>query len=122
MTNFRRYDLQKQYEIYIYGNQIREPPAVYLAEAFAMEGRAVVGMLQEKLLTASDDLTVTNIVVVFGWISFLKSYDVAANKNLVDILADKIGHVRDPYLKQTCKREMAKIVGGSASQQESGNH
>jgi len=56
--------LEKQYAIYVCGNQYLEPPATYFAEPFALEGGRIVGYLKDKLSRASDDGTIRDVVSV----------------------------------------------------------
>jgi len=40
-----RYSFNEQYAIYLYGNQVQHPPAIYLADPFASQGKSIVLLL-----------------------------------------------------------------------------
>jgi len=108
-NDFSNYDIDKQYAIYICGNQFVHPPMLYLAELFAKEGNKVVGYLKLKLLDANDDLTIRDLVLVFNEMSRLKSYDVANDDELMHLVSQKVEGMKDPGWKQTTQEMVAEI-------------
>jgi hypothetical protein len=108
-TDFSNYDIDKQYAIYICGNQFVHPPMIYLGELFAREGNKVVAFLKSKLLEANDDLTVRDLVLVFSEMSRLKTYDVANDGELMYLISERVGGMKDPGWKQTTQEMVAEI-------------
>ena len=49
VTQFKKYSLEEQYELFVFGNKIVHPPATYLAYPFAQRGAAIIPFLREKL-------------------------------------------------------------------------
>jgi hypothetical protein len=45
---FKNYSLDEQYNLYIWGNQVVHPPAMYLAKPFAQQGPTIVPFLMKK--------------------------------------------------------------------------
>lgn len=87
---FVRLSRETQYEMFICGQQRIEPPATFLARAFASEGPAVVPLLAEKLRTSPNDLTTRDIVAVFQAMALTGSYEVRANASLLHLLREKV--------------------------------
>ncbi len=109
ITQFSAADLDKQYAIYICGNQNLEPPAIYLAEPFAREGAGVVGFLKQKLLQANDDGTVRDIVLVFTEMSRKRTYDVAGDGNLMRVVDDRVAAMKDEGSKRLVQQNVKEI-------------
>jgi len=82
IDDFTSNTLAEQYNIYICGNQYREPPTLYLADPFASEGARAAAFLRERLAKARDDLTIRDIVIVFREMKRQHSYDVAGDEQL----------------------------------------
>lgn len=109
IADFDKLDVESQYAAFICGNQEREPPAIYLAKAFANEGGAVVGFLKAKLATARGDLTIHDIVLVFQHMSRGKTYKVAGDIELMKVLEDAVARVKDPFWRQRCEQGLSEI-------------
>src|SRR5579863_2539267 len=84
-AEFQKYDIETQYKIYICG-QKREPPMFGLAAPLAREGGRIVPLLKAKLESADDDSTVQAIVYVFAEMNVLGTYNLAADKSLMEEL------------------------------------
>jgi hypothetical protein len=95
ISQFVAADLDKQYAIYICGNQYLEPPATYLAEPFAREGSDVVGFLKERLSQANDDDTIRDVVLVFAEMSRQRTYDVVGDGDLMRVIDDRVAAIKD---------------------------
>jgi hypothetical protein len=109
VAQFVAADLEKQYAIYICGNQYLEPPAMYLAKPFAREGSSAVGFLKTKLSQASDDGTIRDLVLVFEEMSKQRTYDVAGDGDLMGVIAASVGRVKDADWRQACERSLGEI-------------
>src|SRR5262245_31771868 len=94
MNEFGTLDVERQYAVFICGNQFMEPPTIELAGPFAKEGQAVVGFLKAKLAAARGDLTIRDILLVFEEMSKLKTYDVAADSDLMKVIELAVGKVK----------------------------
>jgi hypothetical protein len=97
---FSKYDVGKQYAIFICGNQYVHPPMMYLAELLAKEGGKVVAFLKMKLLAVKDDLTVRDLIFVFAEMNRLKTYNVAADHELMNLIVERLEGMKDPDWKQ----------------------
>jgi hypothetical protein len=103
--------VDKQYAIYICGNQYMHPPMIHLAEPFAKEGEKVVDFLKPRLLEASDDLIVRDIVLVFTWMARQKTYDVAGDSNLMRITEERVSQMKDPDWRRLSEQDLNEIRG-----------
>jgi hypothetical protein len=90
-------EFEEQYRLYIYGMR-REPPAMGLASLLAKRGANVVAPLEQKLRDASDELQIFDLVLVFSDMASLKTYDVAQDSTLADLLKTKVFSMKDPKL------------------------
>jgi hypothetical protein len=95
MQNFHALGLEKQYAVYICGNRLIHPPAMYLAESFAKEGAAVVPFLMHKLSSTRQDSTVRHIVYVFSEMQHFKTYDVNGDKKLMLLLVTRTAKIEN---------------------------
>jgi hypothetical protein len=109
LSEFAAADLEKQYAIYICGNEHLEPPATYLAESFAHEGARIVGFLKNKLSLASDDGTIRDVVLVFKEMSKQRTYNVAGDTDLMKVIAAAVDRVKDPFWKKTSEQSLGEI-------------
>jgi hypothetical protein len=109
ISQFVAADLEKQYAIYICGNQYLEPPATYLAEPFAREGAGIVGFLKNKLSLASDDGTIRDVVLVFKEMSRQRTYNVAGDTELMKVITEAVDRVKDPFWKKTSEQFLGEI-------------
>lgn len=110
VTAFTNYDLATQYAIFICGNQFRHPPATYFAGPFAQQGERAVPFLKERLLGATDDLTIRDIVLVFSEMSRQKTYNVAGDQELVRIMLMTVSKMRDKDWKRMTQESLNETV------------
>jgi len=113
ISTFKSYDLENQYIIFICGNQVVHPPAIYLAEPFAKQGSAIVPFLKVKLAQANDDLTIRDIVLVFAEMGRQHSYNVSKDVDLVKVITGKVGGMHDPDWKAAAQGNVNKILEAS---------
>jgi hypothetical protein len=109
IAQFVAADLEKQYAIYICGNQYLEPPATYLAEPFAREGGRIVGFLKDKLVRASDDGTIRDVVLVFKEMSRQRTYNVGGDSELMKVVDDRVAAMKDVDWKRLVERQVKEI-------------
>jgi len=109
IDDFSDYNVEKQYAIFICGNQYMHPPMLHLAEPFAREGEKIVPFLKARLLEADDDLTVRDIVLVFNWMAREKTYDVAGDGDLMKILQAKINSMKDADWRRLSEQNLDEI-------------
>lgn len=109
MRHFRQYRVTEQYDLFIYGNQFRHPPAQYLAQCFALNGIEGVDLLRVKLREASDDLTIRDITKLLKEIDAMRMYDVAGDHELMTSLGMQVQHMKDPGWKALVTEMIAKI-------------
>jgi hypothetical protein len=109
MQNFRSLDLDKQYAVYICGNRVIHPPALYLAETFAREGAVAVPFLKQKLLATKKDTTVRHIIDVFNQMQYFKTYDVAADTDLMSAIVTRAEKIDNKEWREYTKRNIRQI-------------
>lgn len=107
-AEFQKYDLETHYKIYICG-QKREPPMLGLASPLAREGGRIVPFLKAKLESADDDSTVEDIVYVFAEMNVRGTYDLAADKSLMEELRLKVSRVKDPAWQNMIEKNLPEI-------------
>lgn len=95
MQLFHTFTIEKQYAVYICGNRLIHPPAMYLAESFAKEGAIAVPFLEEKLLATKQDTTVRHITYVFSEMQHFKTYDVNGDKRLMAVLVSRVEKIKN---------------------------
>jgi hypothetical protein len=66
--------------------------------------------LEAKLEAADDDLTIRDILLVFVAMSQLETYDVPANKPLMQELLEKSGAINDPSWAIVAQDDMHEIT------------
>jgi hypothetical protein len=107
-AEFQKYDIETQYKIYICG-QKREPPMLGLASPLAREGGRIVPLLKAKLESADDDSTVQAIVYVFAEMNVRGTYDLAADKSLIEELRLKVSRIKDPAWQNMIEENLPEI-------------
>jgi len=115
---FRQRDVQDQLDLFFFGNQVRHPPALYLAQCFALNGTPAVELLRSKLKEDIDDLTVRDIAMLLSTIDAMGKYDVAADSQLMALLKQRIVKMRDDGWRDTAERKM-KSIGNERSENAS---
>jgi len=111
LKEFPNYDLETQYTLYIYGCQVREPPAIYLAEVFAGGGQPSAALLSRKLAQANDDLTIRDIVQVFYWMNRLRDYDLRDDVTLQELMRQKVSSMTEPDWKRMAQEDLLEENG-----------
>jgi hypothetical protein len=106
---FRQHTLQDQLGLFFFGNQVRHPPALYLAQCFALNGAPAVELLRAKLKVESNDLTVRDIAMLLATIDAMGKYDVAGDAQLMAALRSRVTQMRDDGWRDTAEREIASI-------------
>ncbi|HXM19606.1 MAG TPA: hypothetical protein VN934_12490 [Candidatus Tumulicola sp.] len=107
MLTFKSYSLDDQYAIFLYGNQVLEPPAIQLATAFGAEGQQVVPYLSAHLERTSRDLTVRDLVFVFREMDRQRAYNVGKDTTLMNLLREAVSKMKDPVWKRIAERDLA---------------
>ena len=107
ISAFPRYSFDDQYAIYLYGNQVQHPPAIYLADPFAARGQSIVLPLSDRLKAATDDLTIRDIVMVFSAMSRDKTYNVSGDERLMKLLRESAERMKQSGWKQIVEKEIS---------------
>lgn len=105
----KNYSLENQYGIYLFGNQIRHPPALYLARCFGLNGRPAVELLSLKLDMELDDLTVRDIAMLLATIDSIGKYDVVGDVSLMAKLRVQVAKMTDAGWRDTAERMVVDI-------------
>jgi len=88
-TQFKNYSLDEQYQLLIYGNQVKYPPDLRLVEWFAEEGPRIIPFLSAKLNATQNEKTICNIMHVFSDIALSERYDFSNDQELLALLDQK---------------------------------
>jgi hypothetical protein len=115
MAQFAAADLEKQYAIYICGNQWLHPPELELADAFARGGGKVVRLLKSKLSPTIDDVTIRDVVMVLAQMSRQRTYDVAGDSELMRTIDKRVLAMKSPYWKSIVKEDLREIRAAHAA-------
>lgn len=94
VRQFKNYSLEEQYELFIFGNQVVHPPAIYLDSPFAEQGPIIVPFLKMKLEAAKDEATIRDIALIFSEVARLKLYDFSKDTELMKLLEHKINNMQ----------------------------
>ena len=100
IQEFRKHNLDEQYDLYLWGCQVIHPPELCLARPLAENGPAVVPFLTRKLESARDEDTVRDIALVLSDVAELKLYDFSKNPKLMELL-DRKAHAMQGSCKAT---------------------
>jgi hypothetical protein len=114
LASFNEYPIDQQYAIYLYGNQVLHPPALYLADALAANGQTIVAPLSDRLAASENDQTIRDLVMVFSAMNRLKSYDVARDASLMRRLTEATARMRETEWKRIVERELATLQYGES--------
>lgn len=109
MRTFRQHPLADQLNLYFFGNQVREPPAIYLARCFALSGKPAVDLLRSKLEVPNDDLTVRDISALLAAIDSMGEYDVSKDAQLMDALKAQVASMHDERWRETAEKKITSI-------------
>jgi DNA topoisomerase IA len=107
ISTFPRYSFDDQYAIYLFGNQVQHPPAIYLADPFAARGQSIVLALSDRLKAATYDLTIRDIVMVFSAMSRDKTYNVVGDERLMKLLRESAKRMKKSGWKQIVEKEIS---------------
>jgi hypothetical protein len=110
IRTFRSYDLESQYEIFLCGNDVVHPPALYLAEPFGEEGAAAVPLLKAKLANAKGDLVIRDIIVVFREMKQRGTYDFSKDRELSELMIEKVRGMRYQGWKTIVQTDLNEIL------------
>jgi hypothetical protein len=80
-----------------------------LVAPLAREGGRIVPLLKAKLESTNDDSTVEAIIYVFKEMNDLGTYDVAADKSLMEELRLKVSGIKDPAWQIMTERNFHEI-------------
>jgi hypothetical protein len=115
LAQFADADLDKQYAIYICGNQYLEPPATYFARLLAREGGKVVGFLKKKLSQANDDGTIRDVIAVFAEMNGQKTYAVSDDQELMKLMTGSVARMRDDGWRRITEGMVSEIQSETAT-------
>jgi hypothetical protein len=108
-NDFSKLSVEKQYAIYICGNQVVHPPMMYLGELFAREGEKIIGFLKVKLRETDDDATIRDLVRLFSEMSRLGTYDVAKDDELMRLISVRLAGMKDPGWREVTEQMVNRI-------------
>ena len=103
IRQFKNYNLEEQYELFLFGNQVVHPPATYLDSPFAEQGPIVVPFLKMKLEATKDEATIRDIALIFSEVARLKLYDFSKDAELMSLLNQKVNNMQGIWKNSTLK-------------------
>ena len=113
VARLRQYPIPEQYQIFRYGNDRIEPPALELANPIAERGAQAVPFLFSKLNSERDDIDVRDIVLVFSVMAALRSYDVKSDVGLITKLESAVAGMSDKDWQSMCAAMLIRIKQSS---------
>lgn len=105
----RQHSLEEQLGLFFFGNQVRHPPAIYLADCFALNGASAVELLRSKIEEADSDLMVRDIVTLLATIDEMRQYDVAGDAQLMAALKTRAAQMKDSGWRDLAEEYIANI-------------
>ncbi len=78
-----KYSLEKQYKIFLYGNQVIHPPAKILANPIAKKGQQAIEYVLEQLKTSNNDLDFRDSLVIFDAVQRGDYYDICSDSRVI---------------------------------------
>jgi hypothetical protein len=116
LATFAEYSFDQQYAIYLYGNQVQHPPAIYLIDAFAANGQEIVAPLSARLAASDDDPTIRDLVMVFAAMNRQKKYNVAQDESLMRQLTEATSRMKETDWKKIVERELSTVRSGASQE------
>ena len=89
IRKFKNFGVDEQYSLFLYGNQVMHPPALYLARPFALNGLKAIPFLEAKLLATKSELTIRDISKLVLEIATLNQCDFPYDSDLVALLSKR---------------------------------
>lgn len=100
VADFKTYDLDHQYQLYICGVQYIEPAMMQYGWYIAARGKSAIPYLEERLAKVPNGKTAQNIIYVFYAMRQLGSYDVAGDSELMRQIDEAIGRISNAVTKE----------------------
>jgi hypothetical protein len=110
VTQFSHFDLNRQFVTYICGMRSIHPSTLYLVDAFAKEGRAAFPFLAKKLIETKTDASFRDILQIFGEMQRTKTYDAAAEKDLMIFMERRASEVQDKFWREYTEKLISDIL------------
>ncbi|WP_013207825.1 hypothetical protein [Ralstonia solanacearum] len=110
VKKFQGYNPDTQYELLIVGNQVVHPPALYLAEEFAKQGKSIIPFLRSKLAATKQESTVRDVVAVLAEMQRLGSYEVKCDASLMAFVEERVAGMQGQWKAAT--RHMLEEIQG----------
>ena len=111
IRQFKNYNLEEQYELFIFGNQVIHPPATYLDSPFAEQGPIVVPFLKMKLEATENEATIRDVALIFSEVARLKLYDFSKDAELMSLLNQKVNNMQGIW-KNSALKFLSEIQSG----------
>jgi len=108
IKHFNDYNLDEQYELFIFGNQVVHPPAIYLADLLAEQGPGIIPFLTAKLQATQDEITIRDIMTVFEYMAQRKVYDFTQDTELITLMEQRVNKM-DGLWKGTALEMLSNI-------------
>jgi hypothetical protein len=109
IQRLRQYSLPDQYKIFRYGMDHREPPDMGLAVPIADRGASAVPFLFNRLRESTDDLEVRDILLILETMAARRTYDVASDAMLMNILTNKVERASDMGWRDIDQKTLRRI-------------
>ena len=109
LVQFPTFDLDRQYVTYICGMRAIHPSTLYLVEPFAKEGKIAFPFLAKKLIETRRDASFRDILYIFSEMQHSKTYDVAAEKDLMLYMEKRASEIQDKFWRDYTQKLIAEI-------------
>ncbi len=103
IEKFKDYSIEEQYELFLFGNQVLHPPAIYLSRTFAEQDGDIIPFLKEKIEETDNEVTLRDIVSVFSEMATLKVYKFSDDPSLMMFLKSEANNMSGIWKETTLK-------------------
>lgn len=110
INDFAKHPVEKQFAIFVCGNQVIHPPPLYLVTPLANNGGGLVDLLIGELLEARDDLIIRDIVFIVSEMSRLRTYEARRNVRLMSIMEMRVKGMRNPDWKSVTEKMLGEVA------------
>jgi len=118
VAEFKRFDFEKQYAIFICGRQYTYSYAYEFDEPFALVAGKAIGFIKARLMEARDDQTVRDLILLFWEMQRVGSYDVAGDEELMRYAQERVEGMKYERWKRLSEEYLKDI---RESQTKAGN-
>lgn len=107
-----RFEIEKQYDIYIYSMTRRHPPDLGFAYDLASERERVVPFLMENLRQTEEESIQEKIIYVFAVMTWAHGMNLNDDEELIKLIHEVVASMTNDYYKGLSQQYVREIEGG----------